>query len=83
MLNFKRVNRYCAQMIDTGLINYDSENRIFHITEKGKVFLQNSIELAQFISPINELLNKYRTLGGYGYSEELDADSIHATAAGG
>lgn len=60
MLNYKRVNRYCVQMIESGLIRRDPEIHVFHITEKGKLTLRNCDELAQFMSPINELINKYR-----------------------
>ncbi|MDQ3873354.1 MAG: winged helix-turn-helix domain-containing protein, partial [Thermoproteota archaeon] len=36
MLNYKRANRYCYQMLESGLISYNSETRTFHITEKGR-----------------------------------------------
>jgi predicted transcriptional regulator len=65
MLNYKRVNRYCIQMIESGLIRRDLETRAFHITEKGKIVLQNCDELAQFMSPISELINKYRFTDTY------------------
>ncbi|MDQ3903247.1 MAG: winged helix-turn-helix domain-containing protein [Thermoproteota archaeon] len=60
MLNYKRANRYCYQMLESGLISYNSETRTFHITEKGRMVLHNSMELAQYIAPINQLMNKYR-----------------------
>ena len=62
MLNYKRVNRYCAQMIARDLIRYDPKAHNFHITDKGRFVLSNCNELAQFISPINRLMNKYRLL---------------------
>lgn len=62
MLNYKRVNRYCAQMIARDLIRYDLKDHNFHITDKGRFVLSNCNELAQFISPINRLMNKYRLL---------------------
>lgn len=60
MLNYKRVNRYCVQMIESGLIQRNPESHAFHITAKGRIVLQNCDELAQFMSPISELINKYR-----------------------
>jgi predicted transcriptional regulator len=62
MLNYKRVNRYCAEIIARDLICYDTQDHYFHITDKGRFVLSNCNELAQFISPINRLMNKYRPL---------------------
>src|SRR5919202_1446044 len=60
MLNYKRANGYCYQMMESGLLSYNYEMRTFHITEKGRLVLRNCVELAQYISPINQLINKYR-----------------------
>ena len=62
MLNYKRVNRYCAEIIARDLVCYDTKDHYFHITDKGRFVLSNCNELAQFISPINRLMNKYRPL---------------------
>jgi predicted transcriptional regulator len=60
MLNYKRVNKYCYHMMESGLLLYEPAMRTFHITEKGRFVLRNCIELARYISPISELINKYR-----------------------
>ena len=70
MLNYKRVNRYCAQMMARDLIYYDLKNHNFHISGKGRFVLSNCIELSQFISPINRLMNKYRLLDPSSLSED-------------
>ena len=73
MLNYKRVNRYCAEIIARDLICYDTKDHYFHITDKGRFVLSSCNELAQFISPINRLMNKYRLLDSS--SSPLSEDS--------
>jgi predicted transcriptional regulator len=60
MLNYKRATRYCTSMVDKQLLAYDSQSHTFHITEKGKKVLDKSRELAGFVAPINEMINRYR-----------------------
>lgn len=60
MLNYKRVNRYCAQMMEAGMLSYARDSPTFHITDKGRIMLRDCKELAVFISPINNLIQKYR-----------------------
>lgn len=60
MLNYKRVNTYCAQMVEAGLLSYNAATHAFHITDKGRIVLRNSAELSQLISHIGDLINKYR-----------------------
>ena len=60
MLNYKRPIRYFTDMLDKQLLTYDPKMHRFHITEKGKLVLRNSRELASFITPINDMMNKYR-----------------------
>ena len=67
MLNYKRANRYCYHMMESDLISYNPQTRTFHITERGRLVLRNCLELAQYISPINQLINKYR----YGEDEMM------------
>jgi predicted transcriptional regulator len=67
MLNYKRVNKYCYHMIESGLLLYKTETRTFHITEKGRFVLHNCVDLARYISPIRELINKYRYSDTYYY----------------
>jgi predicted transcriptional regulator len=81
MLNYKRMNRYCYQMMKSGLLLYNPEMHTFHITEKGKVVLRNCLELARYISPINELINKYRYIAGTYYYPGEDFQIYQATSA--
>jgi predicted transcriptional regulator len=74
MLNYKRVNKYCYNMMESGLLLYKPETRTFHITEKGRFVLRNCIELARYISPIRELINKYRYSDKYYYPDEFSID---------
>ena len=74
MLNYKRMNKYCYHMMESGLLFYEPEMRTFHITEKGRFVLRNCVELARFISPINELINKYRYGDTYYYPEDFQID---------
>jgi predicted transcriptional regulator len=60
MLNYKRASRYCTNLVDKDLLSYDPGSRTFHITEKGEKVLASSRELAGFITPINQMINKYR-----------------------
>ena len=60
VLNYKRTNRYCFLMLQSALLSYSQENHTFHITEKDKWGLRNCEELAKLISPINNMINKYR-----------------------
>lgn len=60
ILNYKRASRYCTNLVDKELLSYDPEKRTFHITEKGEKVLESFHELAGFIAPINEMINKYR-----------------------
>jgi predicted transcriptional regulator len=81
MLNYKRVNRYCAQMIARDLIRYDLKDHNFHITDKGRFVLSNCNELAQFISPINRLMNKYRLLDASSLSEDYHISQYSSAKA--
>ena len=74
MLNYKRVNKYCYHMMESGLLLYEPKTRTFHITEKGMFVLRNCIELARFISPISELINKYRYSDTYYYPDYFQMD---------
>jgi predicted transcriptional regulator len=76
MLNCKRANRYCYQMMGSGLLLYNPEMHTFHITEKGRFVLSNSLELALYISPIHELINKYRYGDTYYYPEDFQPSNI-------
>ena len=86
MLNYKRANGYCYQMMESGLLSYNYEMRTFHITEKGRLVLRNCIELAQYISPINQLINKYRYNddsgddAAYYWHEEFQANQQASTS---
>ena len=64
VLNYKMVNRNCYHMTESGLLLYNPQMRTFHITEKGRLVLHNCVELARYISPVYELINKYK----YGYT---------------
>jgi predicted transcriptional regulator len=59
-LNYKRTNRYCFFMLHSALLSYNLENRTFHITEKGRWVLRNCEELAELISPINNMIKNYQ-----------------------
>jgi predicted transcriptional regulator len=74
MLNYKRVNKYCYHMIESGLLLYKTETRTFHITEKGRFVLHNCVDLARYISPIRELINKYRYSDTYYYLDDFQID---------
>jgi predicted transcriptional regulator len=74
MLNYKRVNKYCYHMMESGLLLYKPEMRTFHITEKGRFVLRNCVELARYISPIYELIDKYRYGDTYYYPEAFQID---------
>jgi predicted transcriptional regulator len=74
MLNYKRVNKYCYNMMESGLLLYKPETRTFHITEKGRFVLRNCGELARYISPIRELINKYRYSDKYYYLDDFQID---------
>jgi predicted transcriptional regulator len=85
MLNYKRANRYCYQMMESALISFKPESRTFHITEKGRLVLHNCLELAQYISPINQLINKYRygdeTSSNYYYSYSSSPEDFQTDKA--
>lgn len=74
VLNYKRANRYCYHMVELGLLLYKPEMRTFHITEKGRFVLHYCVELARYISPIHELINKYRHGDTYYYQEDFQID---------
>jgi predicted transcriptional regulator len=74
VLNYKRVNRYCYHMVELGLLLYKPEMRTFHITEKGRFVLHYCVELARYISPIHELINKYRYGDTNYYQEDFQID---------
>jgi hypothetical protein len=65
--------------MESDLLLYNPEMHTFHITAKGRVVLRNSLELARHISPINELINKYRYGDIYYYQEDFQIDQ--ATSA--
>jgi len=65
MLNYKRVNKYCVQLMDANSLYYDLENHNFDISGKGRIALRQCDELATHIAPINELMNKYRIGDAY------------------
>jgi predicted transcriptional regulator len=75
MLNYKRVNKYCYYMMESGLLLYEPETRTFHITEKGRFVLRNCVELARYITPIRELINKYRYGDTY-YRDDFQIDQV-------
>ena len=79
MLNYKRMNRYCYYMMQSDLLLYKPEMRTFHITEKGRFVLRNCVELARYITPIRELINKYRYGDIYYYPADFQIDQ--ATSA--
>ena len=60
MLNYKRATRYCTTMVDKQLLTYDPQSHTFRLTERGKKVLDKSQELAGFVAPINEMINRYR-----------------------
>jgi predicted transcriptional regulator len=59
VLSYPRTMRYLALMLDQGTLQFDSQNHTFGITEKGLQVLQASKELASYIDPINQMINKY------------------------
>lgn len=60
MLNYRRVNRYCAMLSQSGLLYYNSENHLYKTSPKGKKILNDCNELFQYIEPINQMVTKYR-----------------------
>jgi len=79
MLNYKRVNKYCYHMMESGLLLYEPETRTFHTSEKGRFVLLNCIELAQYISPISELINKYRYSDTYYYPDYFQMNQARSS----
>ena len=81
MLNYKRVNKYCYHMMESGLLLYKPETRTFHVTEKGRFVLRNCVELARYISPIRELINKYRYSDTYYYLDDFQIDQATSSSS--
>ena len=58
-LSYSRTNRYLDTLIKQDVISYDSINRTFGITPKGRKVLMLNQQLATYISPVNSMIRKY------------------------
>jgi hypothetical protein len=47
-------------MIESQLLVYNPQTHTFHITERGKQVLDKSRELASYVAPLGDMLNRYR-----------------------
>lgn len=60
MLNYKRSIRYCFSTIESQLLVYNPRTHTFHITERGRQVLDKSRQLASYVAPLGDMLNRYR-----------------------
>lgn len=60
-LNHMRMNRYCTMMEKKDLLYYNSEDNIYETTPKGKSVLSACGQLFQFLRPVDQIVEKYRT----------------------
>jgi len=57
-LNYLRANRYCAMLVKSGLLSYDSGTKTYGMTAKGRCLLYACDELFQHLQPVNEIIGK-------------------------
>ena len=60
VLTYPRAVRYTEIMVKEGLLDYDPDTKTYGTTPKGFRLLQLSEDLAAFVSPIENMISKYR-----------------------
>ena len=53
-LSFSQLKTYLELLIDSGLLEYSEEEKLYRTTEKGRYFLKTYKEMKQTISPKEE-----------------------------
>jgi predicted transcriptional regulator len=60
VLSYSRTVKYLNVLVNGGLLQFDPSTGTFGITEKGLKVLQLSDELAAYLAPVNNMINKYK-----------------------
>lgn len=55
LLNFRQVRDYCVMLEDAGLLTHLKENRLYRITEKGRIFLGLYDESSKILQQYQEI----------------------------
>ena len=79
VLTYPRALRYTEQLVKQGLLDYDAETRTFGLTPAGRNVLGLSRQLAEYVSPIQGLVNKYKACHFDG--DEVSSVMLPATTA--
>lgn len=64
VLNYRRVERYCNNLLDAGLIEADISDRTFRLTPSGLQVLVLSEKLAELLPPVKDMIDKYQMTCG-------------------
>lgn len=59
MLSYKRIGHYCDLLTRQGLAEYDLTNHSYMISPRGAEVLRLSEELAAYLKPIEQMIEKY------------------------
>jgi predicted transcriptional regulator len=59
ILTYKRVGYYCDLLMRQGLIEYNLTTHTYSITPRGAEILKLSEELAGYLKPIHQMIEKY------------------------
>jgi len=74
MFNYHRTKRYCAQLFEQGLVEYDANTSHYVITPKGRQVLMLSEQLAADIRQIQHMIAKNSLLPQI---NELEIEESH------
>ena len=61
VLTYQKVNDYCEELVQKGLLDYDPTTRTYLATPAGSQMLRLTKELGYHYSPVKSIFTKYKT----------------------
>jgi len=61
VLTYRRLNKHCEELVQKGLLEYDPVTRTYRTTPLGGEMVRLTEQLAIHYSPVNNMLDKYKS----------------------
>lgn len=61
VLTYRRLNKHCEELVQKGLLEYDPVTRTYRTTPIGVEMVRLTEQLAVHYSPVNNMLDKYKS----------------------
>jgi predicted transcriptional regulator len=61
VLTYSKMNKHCEELVEKRLLEYDAVTRTYHTTPLGREMVKLTEQLANYYTPVNNMLDKYKS----------------------